>query len=456
MQKKIQAFLQKLLRRRNRGLDKSAAVKPRFVFDKIPKNRHYCPTMKKPELLAPIGSFEMLTAAINAGCDTVYFGVAGLNMRVNTTKQFDLNDLREIAETCHKAKIKCYLALNTLIYDNEVEEMKKTVDAAKEAGVDAIICFDPSAIEYIKSIGMEVHISTQHSISNIEAVKFFSQWADRVVLARELTLEQINYICQQIREHNICGPKGNLVEIEIFVHGAMCVSVSGRCGMSLYMADTSANRGACSQPCRRAYTVTDKASKKELEIDNCFVMSPEDLCTVGMLDEIIATGVACLKLEGRGRSPEYVDTVVRCYREAIDAIADKSFAKEKVEDWNERLGTVFNRGLSDGFYRGKAWQYWAGMGGNKSSQVKELVGTVIKYYPKIKVVEINVHASDVSEGDELLLIGRTSGVVKAKATDMLIDESPIKLANKGDVITFKLDEKVRPNDKMYKIVSKEN
>ncbi len=414
------------------------------------------PTMKNDyqnvEILAPAGSYESLHAAINAGCDAVYFGVQGFNMRANTAKRFAIEDMGDVAKTCHDAGIKCYLALNTLVYDDGVENMKRAVDAVKEHGVDAIIAFDMSVLNYAKEIGVEVHISTQHSISNIEAVKYFAQWADRVVLARELTLEQIKFITSEIERRNICGPKGRLVEIEIFVHGAMCVAVSGRCGMSLYMYGTSANCGECSQPCRRKYDVTDPQTGKGLQIDNQFVMSPEDLCTIGMLDEIMNSGAVSLKIEGRGRSPEYVDEVVRCYREAFDSVVDGSYSKDKVGVWNERLGTVFNRGMSEGFYRGKAFSYWSHGPNSKATQKKELVGTVQKYYPKIKVVEVKIQASELDMGQQCFFSGEKTGVVRHVVESMLLDGVELELARKEQVITFVVNEVVRKGDKLYKLL----
>lgn len=408
---------------------------------------------QKIELLAPAGSYTNLMAAINAGCDAVYFGVDGLNMRQNNSQKFTLDDLKKIAEVCHEHQIRCYLALNTLVYDQDIDKMKAAIDAVKASGVDAIITFDMSALEYAREVGVEVHISTQHSISNIEAVKFFAHWVDRIVLARELTLDQIKFIVEEIKRQDIRGPKGKLVEIEIFVHGAMCVSVSGRCGMSLYMNDTSANCGECTQPCRRPYKITDEFTGKSLVVDNQFVMSPEDLCTIGLLDEIMATGAVSLKIEGRGRSPEYVDTVVRIYREAIMAIENHTYTEEKIKKWRDDLGLVFNKGLSTGFYRGKPWGFWSGVSGNKSTQAKELVGTVKKYYPKIKVVEIEVHASDIKASDHGIIIGPTTGLVQAQAQNMLIDDQAVDHARQGDTITFKINQKVRPGDKFYKFTT---
>jgi len=408
--------------------------------------------MKLPELLAPAGSQASLTAAIKAGADAVYFGVAELNMRANTAQKFTVDDLVDIAKQCHEANVKCYLALNVLVYGDELEKIKQVIDAVKKAKIDAVICFDPSVIEYARSVGVEVHMSTQHSISNIEAVKFFSQWADRMVLARELTLEQIREIVDEIKKQDVRGPSGRLIEIEIFIHGAMCVSVSGRCGMSLYCHNTSANRGMCFQPCRRAYQVSDPQTGKAMKIDNEFVMSPEDLCTIGLLDEIVKSGVVCLKIEGRGRAADYVDRVVRTYREALESIADGTYSKEKIDRWNKELGTVYHRGLSDGFYRGKAFKYWCGSYGSQASETKEFVGPVTKFYPKISVAEVTVQASELEEGTEVVFLGKNTGVYRTCAKNLIVDEKPVTVAKQGEVLTFKVDERVRHGDKLYKIL----
>lgn len=409
--------------------------------------------MKNIELLAPAGSYEALRAAIKAGCDAVYFGVTGFNMRANASAAFTIEDLREIARICHEAHVKCYLALNTLVYDNSVEEMKAVIDAAKESAVDAVIVFDLSVVQYAKDKGVEVHISTQHSISNIEAVKLFAAWADRLVLARELTLEQIKYITEQIKVQDIRGPKGKLIEIEVFIHGAMCVAVSGRCGMSLYMYNTSANCGACSQPCRRAFTVTDKATGKQLDVDNEYVMSTQDLCTIGMLDEIIDSGVVSLKIEGRGRAPEYVDEVVKCYREAITSIGDGTYSKDKVMEWNQRLGTVFNRGMSEGFYRGLAYKYWSGVESSKATQSREFVGVVRNYFEEVGVVECEIQAMELNEGDECIILSKDEGVIRFTVENMRNEETPITKAVQKDFVTFKVPEKVKRGERLYKIVA---
>ncbi len=406
------------------------------------------------ELLAPAGSYESLHTAINAGCDAVYFGVSGFNMRENKAQAFGLDDLREIANICHAKNVKCYLALNTLVYDDYLNDMMCTIDVAKESDIDAIISFDASAIEYAKSKGIEVHISTQHSVSNIEAVKFFSQWADRIVLARELTLEQIKLIIQEIKNRDIRGPKGELIEIEVFIHGAMCVSVSGRCGMSLYLYDSSANCGKCAQPCRRAYTVTDKLTGKQLDIENEYVMSPQDLCTIGMLDEIVNSGVVSLKIEGRGRAPEYVDEVVRCYREALESIQKNEYTKEKINIWNARLKTVYNRKMSEGFYMGKAFEYWSGCANSQAQKHKELVGTVEHYFSKIQVAQVKVHASDLKNTDECIILGNTTGLTRIENLEIMKDGKTVESANREEVISIKVPSAVRKNDKLYKLISK--
>jgi len=415
--------------------------------------------MNLPELLAPAGSQASLTAAIKAGADAVYFGVAELNMRANTAQKFTVDDLDTIAKQCHDADVKCYLALNVLVYGDELEKIKQVIDAVKKAKIDAVICFDPSVIEYARSVGVEVHMSTQHSISNIEAVKFFSQWADRMVLARELTLEQICEIVDEIEKQDVRGPAGHLIEIEIFIHGAMCVSVSGRCGMSLYCHNTSANRGMCFQPCRRAYQVSDPQTGKAMKVDNEFVMSPEDLCTIGMLDEIVKSSAVCLKIEGRGRAADYVDRVVRTYREALETIATLATSEtlatkhpDKIDQWNKELGTVYHRGLSDGFYRGKAFSYWCGSYGSQATETKEFVGPVTKYYPKISVAEVMVQASELEEGTEVVFLGKNTGVYRTLAKSLIVDEKPVTVAKQGQVLTFKVDERVCHGDKLYKIL----
>ncbi len=409
--------------------------------------------LKDIELLAPAGSYEALHAAINAGCDAVYFGVEGFNMRAKSAAQLTTEDIKKIADICHENNVKCYLALNTLVYDQNMKQMQETINAVKEAKVDAVIAFDLSTIAYAKSRGVEVHISTQHSISNIEAVKLFSTWADRMVLARELTLEQIKDITHEIKEQDIRGPKGRLVEIEIFIHGAMCVAVSGRCGMSLYMYNTSANCGSCSQPCRRAFTVTDKATGKQLDVENEYVMSTQDLCTIGMLDEIVASGAVSLKVEGRGRPPEYADVVIGTYREALQAIENNEYNKEGVKKWNTQLETVFNRGLSEGFYRGLAYKYWSHGSDSKATRKKVFIGRVLHYFSKQSVAEVAVQANPYALGEEGLFSGKTTGFLRLTPEEIWCDEASVKEVKQGDVMTVKVPSRVRKNDSFYKIVT---
>lgn len=423
------------------------------------------------ELLAPAGNFESLRAAVNAGADSVYFGIADFNMRASAARNFKMEDLPEIVKICKKGAdrngngkkpVRTYVTVNTLIYNDEIEKMHSIVDAVKANGIDAIIAADLATIVYARKQDVEVHASTQLSISNTETVKFYAQYCDRIVLARELTTEQIRQICDDIKEQKICGPKGNLIEIEVFAHGALCVSVSGRCAMSLfcYGPNFSASRGKCTQICRRRYKVTDIETKQELEIDNNYVMSPKDLCTIGLLPEIINAGVTVLKLEGRGRSPEYVDTVVSCYREALESIADGSFSEAKVKEWNVRLGTVYNKGFSTGFYMGRKFDEWSGIHGSKATKEKIKVGVVRKYYSKISVVEVLITAKEnVNPGDEYSVNGPTTGVVTGKIQSMEVfdkDGLPITsaqkvshIASQDNIITFKVETKVRPKDILY-------
>lgn len=404
----------------------------------------------KPEILSPAGTYESLSAAINAGCDAVYFGVTQLNMRAASLNNFTLQDLKKIADICHKANVRCYLTINTILYEHDMNLTKMIIKAVKENGVDAIIVSDMAAVMFARELGVECHLSTQMSISNIETIKFYSSVSDRIVLARELNLQMIKNICEGIVAQDIRGPKGNLIEIETFVHGAMCVAVSGRCGMSLFTDNSSANRGACKQNCRRSYKVTDE-NGNELVIDNNFVMSPEDLCTIGLLDKIVETGVKVLKIEGRGRSPEYVDTVTRCYREAVDAVSDGTYSQEKIDDWYHRLEKVYNRGLGTGFYMGKQMKEWSKAYGSKATEEKSYVGEVVKYYAKAGVAEIEIFADPINEDEEYFIIGPTTGVLRGNAKGMMKDDGILQSVSKGDVITLKVDARVREHDKFYVI-----
>lgn len=404
------------------------------------------------ELMAPVGSYESLAAAVNAGCDSIFFGITQLNMRAKSSANFNLQDLEKIAQTCQAAEVKTYLTLNTLLYNHDLNLAYRIIDAAKEAGIDAIIASDMAAILYANKIGQTVHISTQMSVSNIEMVKFYAQYSDMIVLARELTLPMVKKICDQIVEEDIRGTSGELLQIEIFGHGAMCVAFSGRCHMSLLTDNSSAQRGACTQNCRRKYIVTDVDNGTQLKLENDYVMSPTDLCTIGLLDELVATGITTLKIEGRGRSPDYVDTVISCYREALDAIADGTYTKEKIQDWNERLGTVYNRGMSGGFYMGKPFIEWSGVYGNKASKSKEFVGIVKKYYPKAQVAEIEVQNGSISNADDYIFTGETTGVVRGQNPQLWLDDKPAESAKTGQEITIKVNERVRKGDRFYKMV----
>lgn len=404
------------------------------------------------EIMAPAGSWEALRAAIQGGANSVYFGIEQLNMRARASNNFTLEDLKEIAEVCNKEGVRTYITLNTIIYDHDLNLMKRIVDTAKESGITAIIASDQAVIGYAASIKMEVHISTQSNVTNIETVRFFSHFADVVVLSRELSLLQVKEITKIIEKEQICGPSGNLVEIEIFAHGALCVAVSGKCYMSLHTNNSSANRGACIQNCRRTYTVTDKESGEQLEIDNEFIMSPKDLCTIGFIDQVIDSGVTVLKLEGRGRAPEYVKTVTECYRQAADAYLAGTYTKELVEELMCRLETVYNRGFWDGYYLGQKLGEWAGVHGSKATKKKVFLGKAIKYYPKIQVAEFQMDALQLKKGESILITGKTTGVIETEMGKMRVDNNDVSEVNKGDRITFELGDVVRPGDKLYKVV----
>ena len=406
------------------------------------------------ELMAPVGSFESLQAAINAGCDSVFFGITQLNMRARAASNFDFDDLKEIARISQESGVRTYLTLNTLLYDHDLKLAYKIIDAVKAAGIDAIIAADMAAIQYANNVGVEVHISTQLSISNIESVRFYAQFSDMIVLARELTVPMMQRICEQIREEDIRGRSGKPLDIEVFGHGAMCVAISGRCSMSLLTDNSSANRGACRQNCRRSYKIIDEQTKTQLKVENDYVMSPEDLCTVGLLDELVGTGITVLKLEGRGRSADYVDTVVRVYREALDALNEGTYSPQRVVEWNERLGTVYNRGLSAGFYLGKPFVEWSGAYGNRATKHRELIGLVTHYYPKIAVAEVMVQENPFSAEDEYVFTGKTTGVVRGKKPKLIVDSQKVPLAEKGDIVTFTVSERVRKGDRLYKLVQK--
>ena len=407
----------------------------------------------KIELMSPAGDFTSLQAAIDNGADSVYFGVEQLNMRARASINFTLDDLPEIAKRCGEKGVRTYLTLNTIIYDHDLTIIKKLLDRAKAAGLTAVIAMDQAVISYARQIGFEVHISTQINITNIETVKFYALFADTMVMSRELSITQIKKICDQIVKEEVRGPSGNLVEVEIFGHGALCMAVSGKCYLSLHSANSSANRGACKQNCRKKYTVTDQETGFEIELDNEYMMSPKDLCTIGFLDEIVDAGVKVLKVEGRGRAPEYVATVTKCYREAIDSIADGTFSPEKVEEWMKQLETVYNRGFWSGYYLGQELGEWSANSGSSATQKKVYVGKGRHFYPKSNIAEFLIEAYDVTIGDKVLIQGPTTGSQEMILEAMQVDEKPsADKASKSDVITFKTDFRVRPSDKLYKIV----
>lgn len=409
--------------------------------------------IKDFEIMAPVGSRESLAAAIQAGADSIYFGIESLNMRARSASTFTINDLKEIVQICNESSLKSYLTINTIIYDNDIVLMHTIVDAAKEAGISAVIAADVAVMTYCNRVGQEVHLSTQLNISNAEALKFYAQFADVVVLARELNLQQVAEIYRQIKEENICGPNGELIRIEMFCHGALCMAVSGKCYLSLNEMNASANRGACMQVCRRAYTVKDKESDIELEIDNQYIMSPKDLKTIHFMDEMIEAGVRVFKIEGRARGPEYVRTVVECYKQAIQSYLDGTFLDEKVKVWDERLKTVFNRGFWNGYYLGQRLGEWSKNYGSEATERKVYVGKGIKFFSNISVAEFLVEAAAMKVGDKLLITGPTTGAVFFTLEEARVDLKPVGEVRKGEHVSFKVPEKVRPNDKLYKLVS---
>lgn len=406
----------------------------------------------KIEILAPAGSFPSLVAAINAGADSIYFGVGQLNMRSSRATNFSIDQIDQVTDLCHKNNVKTYLTVNTIVYDSESDQVIALLKKAHDCAVTAVIASDLSVILKAREIGLCVHISTQLSISNIDAVQFFSKYSDRIVLARELSLEQIKYIIQEIKKRNIVGPSGNLLEIEVFAHGAMCVAVSGRCSMSLCGYNSSANRGQCVQVCRRKFKVVDVETNQELIVDNNYVMSASDLCTIGLLDKLIDSGITCLKIEGRGRPPEYVDTVVRVYRQALNDISNNTFNQQKIIKYLDELGHVYNRGFSTGFYLGLKADSWANISDNKSSTSKTKIGSISKYYPKIKVCEIKiVDKVSLKIGDSYLIAGPTTGVIYGKFKSFKVDDKLQNEVNQGDIITFTVEEKVRSGDTIFLI-----
>ncbi len=406
----------------------------------------------KIEIMAPCGSWESLTAALQGGADAVYFGVGRLNMRSRSAANFTADDLDTICRTCREAGVRTYLTVNTIIYNSEIDEMHALLHAAKEAGVTAIIASDMAVIGYARQIGIEVHISTQCNISNTEAVRFYAQWADVMVLARELPLQQVADITRFIKDNDIRGPKGELVQVEIFAHGALCMSISGKCYLSLDNYNYSANRGACLQLCRRGYIVKDKESDLELEIDNEYIMSPKDLCTIGFLDKIVKAGVRVLKIEGRGRSADYVRTVTECYREAVASIAEGSYTQEKIAAWTERLRSVFNRGFWDGYYLGRRMGEWSERYGSQATEQKVYLGLVRNYFGKIGVAEAQIQTAETLKvGDEVMVIGETTGVYRDTLKEMRLDRDPVPEVHQGDRFSFATSTPLHRGDKVYRI-----
>lgn len=405
------------------------------------------------EIMSPVGSYESLMAAVQGGADSVYFGIEGLNMRAKSSNNFTIDDLHQIARICKEHGLKSYLTVNTIIYDNDLSLMRTIVDAAKEAKLSAIIASDVAVMMYARSIGVEVHLSTQLNITNTESLKFYAQFADVVVLARELNLEQVAAIYADIVQQQIKGPSGKLIRIEMFCHGALCMAVSGKCYLSLHEKNLSANRGACNQICRRAYEVKDKDSEIALEIDNEYIMSPKDLKTIHFMNKMMDAGVRVFKIEGRARGPEYVRLVTECYKEAIGAYCENTFSEEKIERWNERLATVFNRGFWDGYYLGQRLGEWTHRYGSGATKRKVYIGKALKFFGNLSVAEFLVESQSVKQGDELLITGETTGALFLTADDIRVDLKTVPEALKGDRFSIKTPEKVRPNDKLYKMVA---
>ena len=413
-------------------------------------------TLNDFEIMAPVGSRDSLSAAIQAGADSIYFGIGRLNMRAGSASAFTIDDLREIAATCAGHGIKSYLTVNTIIYGEDLDDMRQIIDAAHEAGISAIIASDVAVMQYCRKVGQEVHLSTQLNISNIEALRFYAQFADVVVLARELNMDQVAEIHRHIEQEHICGPGGQPVRIEMFCHGALCIAISGKCYMSLHAANRSANRGECIQVCRRSYTATDNETGYQLDIDNKYIMSPKDLKTIRFIDKLMDSGVRVLKIEGRARGPEYVYTVVRCYKEAIQAVLDGTFTKEKKDEWDERLARVFNRGFWDGYYQGQLMGEWNKEYGSCATERKVYIGKGVKYFSKLGVAEFTVEANTFRLGDKLLVTGPTTGVMYLTATEIHDNDGhPVEESPQGTRIAIPVTGKVRPSDKLFKLVASE-
>jgi U32 family peptidase len=417
-------------------------------------------TMRKQEgrieLMAPAGSYEALMAAIQAGADSVYFGVEQFNMRARATMNFTFDDLSKIAKLCQDNGVRTYLTLNTIVYDHDISAVRNVLKEIKEAGITAVIAADQAVIAMARSLGIEVHISTQVNITNVETVRFYAMFADTIVLSRELSLLQVKHITDAIKKEEICGPSGRLVEIEIFVHGALCMAVSGKCYLSLHSDNSSANRGACVQNCRRTYKVIDQESGNELAIENEYIMSAQDLCTIDFLDQVIDAGVTVMKIEGRGKGADYVKTTVECYREAIDSYYEGSYTPEKVADWMQRLQEVYNRGFWSGYYLGQKLGEWNNTSGSKATTRKIYLGKGSHYYDKIQVAEFKLESYGLSVGDRILITGPTTGALESVIEELHTDAGPVQEASKGQSCSFKLEVPIRPSDKLYKIVAASN
>lgn len=401
------------------------------------------------EIMAPVGSYESLHAAIEAGADAIYFGVEGLNMRSRSSVNFTLDDLRNIASICDEAGVKTYLTVNTIIYDNELDKMRSVIDAVRDSGISAIIASDIAAISYARSIGVEVHISTQLNVTNIEAVRFFARFADVVVLARELNLDQVKAIADAIDREDIRGPRGEKIRIEMFCHGALCMAVSGKCYLSLHEMNSSANRGACTQICRRGYTVTDRETGDELAVENKYIMSPKDLKTIHFLNKMIDAGVRVFKIEGRARGPEYVKIAVRAYSEAIEAICAGDFTDDKIARWDEELSKIFNRGFWDGYYLGQRLGEWSAKYGSSATRVKRYVAKGVRYFPKLGVGEFVMEAGELHVGDEVVITGTDTGAIIMTVEELRLEYDPVPSVKKGDNFSIKVPRKIRPSDRLY-------
>jgi len=408
--------------------------------------------MQKIELMAPAGNFESMQAALDNGCDSIYFGVEQLNMRARASMNFTLDDLEEISRRCKEKNVRTYLTLNTIVYDHDLSIVKTLIKRAKEAEISAVIAMDQAVIAMARAENLEVHISTQINITNIETVKFYAMFADTVVLSRELSLRQVKMITDQIEKEEIKGPAGRLLEVEIFGHGALCMAVSGKCYLSLHSHNSSANRGACKQNCRKKYTVIDQESGFEMEIDNEYIMSPKDLCTIDFLDQVADAGIKVLKIEGRGRAPEYVANVIKCYRDAIDSLYQGTFDKDKVIGWMQELEKVYNRGFWNGYYLGQKLGEWSKGSGSHATQKKVYIGKSVHYFPKVKVGQFKIEAFDVKVGDKILITGPTTGAQEMEVSEMMINDLKGDSAKKGDSVTMPLDFRVRLSDKLYKLV----